>query len=105
MKRASPVELLIAVSPIIWGLAFIGAVKLGQAMFLGGVSDPIISAMMEIFTMFIGLLLSIGQFGMLIRYILKRRWVMALISVLTPPVWFACVEIGISMGAAIVYAT
>lgn len=105
MTRASTPEILIALSPIFWGVAFIGAVKLGHALYLGGASDPIVSAVMEISTLFIGLVLTIGQLGMLIRYALQRRWIMALLSATTPPIWFACVATGISMGAAIVYAT
>ncbi len=105
MKRASTPELLIAFSPIFWGLAFVVAVKLGQALFLGGVSDPIVAAIMEISTLSIGLLLAIGQIGMLIHYLFQRRWIMAVLSALTPLAWFTCVVSGISMGAAIVYAT
>ncbi len=105
MTRATPIETLILVAPIIWGLAFVGAVKLGQALFLSGMTDPLVAALMEIFTFFGGLLLSLGQLGMLVRYLRKKRWVMAAASLATPPIWFVLMAWGVSMGAAIVYAT
>lgn len=105
MKQPTRLEVLILLSPIFWGLAFVGAVKLGQALFLSGNADPLVAALMEIFTFIVGLLLAVGQLGMAVRYVVKARWLMALGSLVTPPIWFALIAWGVSMGAAIVYAT
>ncbi|WP_298290887.1 hypothetical protein [uncultured Litoreibacter sp.] len=105
MTRPTPIETLILISPIVWGLAFVGAVKLGQELFLAGMADPLVAVLMEIFTFFVGMLLALGQFGMVVRYLVRKRWLIALASLAIPPAWFALMAWGISMGAAIVYST
>jgi hypothetical protein len=105
MRPASKPEAIWSLAPIILGVCFIAVVELNQWLFKAGSISVGFAIGAELIVVLAGLLASLAQVFLAARYLLRRRWGMAGLSITAGCIWFACLGYGIGQGAAIVYAT